>query len=72
MKILNGEVGFHRDYSSPRFFSKEDIKKVLGNSFDYNKRKSLIQSIADDKIEYLREERKTFMDEISAVENIHS
>ena len=68
LKILNGEVGFHRDYSSPRFFSKEDIKKVLGNSFDYNKRKSLIQSIADDKIEYLREERKTFMDEISAVE----
>lgn len=68
LKILNGEVGFHRDYSSPRFFSKEDIKRVLGNSFDYNKRKSLIQSIADDKIEYLREERKTFMDEISAVE----
>lgn len=68
LKILNGEVGFHRDYSSPRFFSKEDIKRVLGNSFDYNKRKSLIRSIADDKIEYLREERKTFMDEISAVE----
>ena len=68
LKILNGEVGFHRDYSSPRFFSKEDIKRVLGNSFDYNKRKSLIQSIADDKIVYLREERKTFMDEISAVE----
>ena len=68
LKILNGEVGFHRDYSSPRFFSKEDIKRVLGNSYDYDKRKSLIQSIADDKIEYLREERKTFMDEISAVE----
>lgn len=68
LKILNGQVGFHRDYSSPRFFSKEDIKRVLGNSYDYDKRKSLIQSIADDKIEYLREERKTFMDEISAVE----
>ena len=68
LKILNGQVGFHRDYSSPRFFSKEDIKRVLGNSYDYDKRKSLIQSIADDKIEYLREERKAFMDAISATE----
>lgn len=40
----------------------------MGNSYDYVKRKELIQSIADDKIEDLREERKAFMDAISATE----
>ena len=68
LKILNGQVGFSDNRYGTRFFSKEDIKKALGNSYDYVKRKELIQSIADDKIEDLREERKAFMDAISATE----
>lgn len=68
LKILNGQVGFFDNHYGTRFFSKEDIKKALGNSYDYVKRKELIQSIADDKIEDLREERKAFMDAISATE----
>lgn len=68
LKILNGQVGFFDNRYGTRFFSKEDIKKALGNSYDYVKRKELIQSIADDKIEDLREERKAFMDAISATE----
>lgn len=68
LKILNGQVGFSEDYSRPRFFSKEEIKNVLGNGFDYEKRKKLIHSITDDKIKTLRDKRKAFMDEIAAIE----
>lgn len=68
LKILNGQVGFSEDYCGPRFFSKEDIKKALGNSYDYVKRKELIQSIADDKIKTLRDKRKVLMDDIAAIE----
>ena len=68
MKILNGQVGFSEDYSRPRFFSKEEIKNVLGNSFDYEKRKKRIQSITDDKIKTLRDKRKALMDDIAAIE----
>lgn len=68
LKILNGQVGFSEDYCRPRFFSKEEIKKALGNSYDYVKRKELIQSIADDKIKTLRDKRKVLMDDIAAIE----
>ena len=68
LKILNGQVGFSEDYSRPRFFSKEEIKNVLGNSFDYEKRKKRIQSITDDKIKNLRDKRKALMDDIAAIE----
>lgn len=68
LKILNGQVGFSEDYSRPRFFSKEEIKNVLGNGFDYEKRKKRIHSITDDKIKTLRDKRKAFMDEIAAIE----
>lgn len=68
LKILNGQVGFSEDYSRPRFFSKEEIKNVLGNSFDYEKRKKRIQSITDDKIKTLRDNRKALMDDIAAIE----
>lgn len=68
LKILNGQVGFSEDYSRPRFFPKEEIKNVLGNSFDYEKRKKRIQSITDDKIKTLRDKRKALMDDIAAIE----
>ena len=68
LKILNGQVGFSENYYGPRFFSKEDIKKALGNSYDYVKRKELIQSIADDKIKTLRDKRKVLMDDIAAID----
>lgn len=68
LKILNGQVGFSENYYGPRFFSKEEIKKALGNSYDYVKRKELIQSIADDKIKTLRDKRKVLMDDIAAID----
>lgn len=68
LKILNGQVGFSENYYGPRFFSKEEIKKALGNSYDYVKRKKLIQSIADDKIKTLRDKRKVLMDDIAAID----
>lgn len=40
----------------------------MGESYNYSQRKHLIQSIADDKIEDLKDERKAFMDDISAME----
>lgn len=68
LKILNGQVGFSENRYGPRFFSKEDIKNVLGNSFDYEKRKKRIHSIADDKIKTLRDKRKALMDDIAVIE----
>lgn len=68
LKILNGQVGFSEIRSRPRFFSKEEIKNVLGNSFDYEKRKKRIHSITDDKIKTLRDKRKALMDDIAAIE----
>ena len=40
----------------------------MGESYNYSQRKHLIQLIADDKIEDLKDERKAFMDDISAME----
>lgn len=68
LKILNGHVGFSEIRSRPRFFSKEEIKNVLGNSFDYEKRKERIHSITDDKIKTLRDKRKALMDDIAVIE----
>ena len=68
LKILNGQVGFSDNRYGTRFFSKEDIKKALGNSYDYVKRKELIQSIADDKIKTLRDKRKVLMDDMAAID----
>lgn len=68
LKLLNGEVGFYIDYYNTHYFSKDEIKRVLGNSYNYNNRKTLILSAENDKIEYLKEERKTFMEELSIIE----
>ena len=68
--ILNGNISFRNNYYSydVKNFTAEEIKSTLGESYNYSKRKTLIQSIADDKIEYLREERKVFADALSATE----
>lgn len=67
--ILKGNVCFERSYNNQsRYLTSDEVKSFLGVSYNYSKRKELIQAIAKNKIEYLREERKTFMDEISAVE----
>ena len=68
--ILTGKF-FFRDCRYRNSFIQpkvDEIKSSLGESYNYSKRKELIQSIADDKIEYLREERKVFVDDISAME----
>lgn len=68
--ILTGKIYFRDSRYRNSFIQPkvDEIKSSLGESYNYSKRKELIQSIADDKIEYLREERKAFMDDISAME----
>ena len=68
--ILKGKSYFisNRYSNSSRQPKLDDIKSSLGESYNYSKRKELIQSVADDKIEDLRDERKAFMDAISATE----
>ena len=68
--ILEGNIFFRNTYYSydVKHLTAEEIKSTLGESYNYSKRKTLIQSIADDKIEYLREERKAFVDALSATE----
>lgn len=68
--ILNGKIYFisNRYINSSRHPKLDEIKSSLGESYNYGKRKEQIQSIADNKIEYLRDERKAFMDEIAAIE----
>lgn len=70
--ILEGNVFYRNIYYSydVKHLTAEKIKSTLGESYNYSKRKELIQSIAEDKIEDLRDERKTFMDAISATEKI--
>lgn len=66
--ILEGNIFFRNTYYSydVKHLTAEEIKSTLGESYNYSKRKTLIQSIADGKIEDLREERKAFVDALSA------
>lgn len=68
--ILKGKIYFRDSRYGSSFIQPkvDEIKSSLGESYNYSKRKELIQSIADDKIEYLRDERKVFVDDISAME----
>lgn len=68
--ILEGNVCYRNIYYSydVKHLTAEKIKSTLGESYNYSKRKELIQSIAEDKIEDLREERKVFVDALSATE----
>jgi len=68
--ILEGNIFFKNSFYgyNVKRLTAEEIKSTLGESYNYSKRKTLIQSIADDKIEYLREERKVFVDALSATE----
>lgn len=70
--ILEGKVFYRNIYYSydVKHLTAEKIKSTLGESYNYRRRKELIQSIAEDKIEDLRDERKAFMDAISATEKI--
>lgn len=72
--ILEGNIFFRNTYCNygVKHLTVEEIKSTLGKSYNYSQRKHLIQLIADDKIEDLKDERKAFMDDISAMENIHS
>ena len=68
--ILTGKIYF-RDSRYRNSFIRpkvDEMKSSLGESYNYSQRKHLIQSIADDKIEDLKDERKAFMDDISAME----
>lgn len=68
--ILTGKIYFRDSRYSNSFIQPkvDEIKSSLGESYNYSQRKHLIQLIADDKIEELRDERKAFMDDISAIE----
>ena len=70
--ILEGDIFFRNTYYSynVKHLTADEIKSSLGESYNYSKRKELIQSIADDKIEDLREERKVFVDALSATKKI--
>lgn len=67
--ILKGNVCFERSYNNQsRYLTSDEVKSFLGVSYNYSKRKELIQAIAKNKIEYLRDKRKAFMDDIAAIE----
>ena len=68
--ILKGKIYFISNgyNSSSRQPNLAEIKSTLGESYKYSVRKKLIQSVANNKIENLRDERRAFMDEIAAIE----
>lgn len=70
LHILDGNIFFENKYyrHQTRHLNVDEIKSTLGESYNYSKRKALIQSIADEKIEDLRDERKAFVDALSATE----
>lgn len=68
--ILKGKIYFLSNgynYSS-RQPNLDEIKSTLGESYKYSVRKKFIQSVANNKIENLRDERSAFMDEIAAID----
>lgn len=68
--ILKGKIYFIRNgyNSSSRKPNLDEIKSTLGESYKYSVREKLIQSVANNKKENLRDERRAFMDEIAAIE----
>ena len=68
--ILKGKIYFISNgyNSSSRQPNLDEIKSTLGESYKYSVRKKLIQSVANNKIENLRNERRAFIDEIAAIE----
>ena len=68
--ILKGNIFFRNSiYSnSVKHLNTDEIKSTLGESYKYSVRKKNIQSVANNKIEYLRDERRAFMDEIAAID----
>lgn len=68
--ILKGKIYFLSNgynYSS-RQPNLDEIKSTLGESYKYSVRKKFIQSVANNKIENLRDKRKAFMDDIAAID----
>lgn len=68
--ILEGHIFFRNSYYSydVKHLTADEIKSTLGESYKYSVRKKYIQSVANNKIENLRDERRAFMDEIAAIE----
>lgn len=70
LHILDGNIYFENKYyrHQTRHLNADEIKSSLGESYKYSIRKKIIQSVANNKIEYLRDERRAFMDEIAAID----
>lgn len=68
--ILEGHIFFRNTYYSydVKHLTADEIKSTLGESYKYSVRKKIIQSVANNKIENLRDERRAFMDEIAAID----
>lgn len=68
--ILKGKIYFisNRYSNSSRHPKLDEIKSTLGESYKYSVRKKNIQSVANNKIEYLRDERRAFMDGIAVID----
>lgn len=70
LHILDGNIYFENKYYryQTRHLNADEIKSSLGESYKYRIRKKIIQSVANNKIENLRDERSAFMDEIAAID----
>ena len=70
LHILDGNIYFENKYYryQTRHLNADEIKSSLGGSYKYRIRKKIIQSVANNKIENLRDERSAFMDEIAAID----
>lgn len=68
--ILKGKIYFISNHysNSSRHPKLDEIKSTLGESYKYSVRKKNIQSVANNKIEYLRDERRAFMDGIAVID----
>lgn len=70
-KILQGHLGFKNSYGArTRFVSKNVITSALGYSFDYNKRKELIEKKGNGELDKLRKERKCLKLDLTAIDEL--
>lgn len=66
--ILQGKMEYRHNFGSKRTVSKSEIFENLGNDFDYDKRKAIIEEKISSKLIRLHEERREKEEKLSCLE----
>lgn len=69
--ILSGQMGFKDTYGARRgYVRKDDVTAVLGENFNYDVRKELIEKKSSGELDKLRKERKSLELDLTAIDEL--